>query len=179
MEKKQYKIWWQSSTKIDLLSGYKEAVEAHAKKILGDQFLVEMHGVETSPNATQWSYFEMLNSRDMMENFFRAQEEGFDCIAIGCFSDPCLQEAREALDIPVVSIAENAIAWARMYGASACIVISSFENGHSIRTSIPSDATYDARSCSVRICCPPESMANMIPVRPSCCRRSTSDKSFW
>lgn len=122
MEKKQYKIWWQSSTKIDLLPGYKEAVEAHAKKILGDQFLVEMHGVETSPNATQWSYFEMLNSRDMMENFFRAQEEGFDCIAIGCFSDPCLQEAREALDIPVVSIAENAIAWARMYGASACIV---------------------------------------------------------
>ncbi|MBQ9823132.1 MAG: hypothetical protein IJM63_01425 [Solobacterium sp.] len=119
---KKYKIWWQSSVQLDVLPGYKEAVEAHAQKILGDDFYVEMHGVETSPNATQWTYFEMLNGRDMMENFFRAQEEGFDCIAIGCFADSCLQEAREVLDIPVLGIAETGIMWAKLYGGSASIV---------------------------------------------------------
>ena len=118
----KYKIWWQSSTQLDLLPGYKEAIEEHASHILSPDFELEMHGVETSSNLVQYSYFELLNGRDMMENFFRAQEQGFDAIAIGCFSDPCLREAREALDIPVVSIAQNAMLWAKLYGDSASII---------------------------------------------------------
>ncbi|MCR5230248.1 MAG: aspartate/glutamate racemase family protein [Solobacterium sp.] len=118
----KYKIWWQSSVQLDVLPGYKEAIEEHARKILGDDFYVEMHGVETSPNVTSWQWVEMLNGRDMMENFFRAQEEGFDCIAIGCFADCCLQEAREVLDIPVLGIAETGIMWAKLYGGNATIV---------------------------------------------------------
>lgn len=118
----KYKIWWQSSVQLNVLPGYKEAIEAHAKRILGDDFEVEMHGVESSPNETKWSYIEMMNGRDVMENLFKAQEQGFDCIAIGCFADCCLQEAREVLDIPVLGIAETGLMWAKLYGGSASIV---------------------------------------------------------
>ncbi len=118
----KHRIWWQSSVQLNVLPGYKEAIEAHSRRILGPDFEVEMHGVESSPNDTKWRYIEMMNGRDMMENFFRAQEEGFDCIAIGCFLDSCLQEAREVLDIPVLGIAETGIMWAKLYGGSASIV---------------------------------------------------------
>lgn len=118
----KYKIWWQSSTQLGLLPGYKEAIESHAARILSPDFELEMHGVDSSSNLVQYSYFEMLNGRDMMENFFKAQEQGFDAIAIGCFADPCLQEAREALDIPVLGIAQTSMLWAQMYGAKAAIV---------------------------------------------------------
>ena len=42
----KYKIWWQSSTQLDLLPGYKEAIEEHASHILSPDFELEMHGVD-------------------------------------------------------------------------------------------------------------------------------------
>ncbi len=118
----KYKIWWQSSTQLDLLPGYKEAIEHHASSVLSPEFELEMHGVDSSSNLVQYSYFEMLNGRDMMQNFFIAQEQGFDAIAIGCFADPCLQEAREVLDIPVLGIAQTSLLCAQMLGAKASVV---------------------------------------------------------
>lgn len=118
----KYKIWWQSSTVLGGLPGYKEAVEGHAKKVLGPDFELEMHGVPYGTNDLQYLYFERLNNQQVMESLFQAQKKGFDAIALGCFLDPCMQEAREILDIPVVGMAENSMMWAGMYGRTASIV---------------------------------------------------------
>lgn len=118
----KYKIWWQSSTVLGGLPGYKEAVEGHARKVLGSDFELEMHGVPYGTNELQYLYFERLNNQQVMENLFQAQKKGFDAIALGCFLDPCMQEAREVLDIPVVGMAENSMMWAGMYGRTASIV---------------------------------------------------------
>ncbi len=116
------RIWWQSSTRLEVLPGYKEAIEEHAKIILSDNYEVEMHGVECSANMDKWHYCELLNSREIMENFIYAQDQGFDCIAIGCFNDPCITEAREILDIPVVGISETSFMWAKMLGTSGAVI---------------------------------------------------------
>lgn len=48
----KYKIWWQSSVQLNVLPGYKEAIEAHAKRILGDDFEVEMQSLISFTSST-------------------------------------------------------------------------------------------------------------------------------
>lgn len=46
----------------------------------------------------------------------QAAERGYDALAIDCFLDPALQEAREVAPIPVVGLGETSMLAACMYG---------------------------------------------------------------
>jgi hypothetical protein len=46
---RKYKILWQSSTAIAEFPEYKNAIEAHAKKILSPNFEIEVRGVQKGP----------------------------------------------------------------------------------------------------------------------------------
>ena len=121
----KYRIWWQSSTPMGahpVLNEYADAIVKNSKIILNDDFQVSVHGVSKGTFELNFVYNDGLNNREIMENYIKAQEEGYAGIAVGCFLDPCLHEAREILEIPIASLGEVSMHFACFFGSKFGIV---------------------------------------------------------
>lgn len=116
------RIWWQSSTVISGFPEYLKAIEDHGKKVFSPGVELEVHGVDRGTSELQYHYFAFLNTAQILENALRAQQEGFDAVAIGCGMDPGLDEAREILDIPVLSLSETGMLVACMLGGKFTVI---------------------------------------------------------
>jgi Asp/Glu/hydantoin racemase len=111
------RIWHQSLTDLTLLPGYAAMLAEHARRICGAETVVELHGLRpgTYPagmapiDMPRWRWAHRLGSIQIVENIIRAEREGYDAVAISCFLDPGLEEARSLVDIPVVSSLETAL----------------------------------------------------------------------
>ena len=119
---KKRKIWWQSSTRDGGFPAYKAAVEAHAKRFLGPEFSLEMHGVPYGTSELGWLSFKTMNDHEVLRSMLEANDAGFDAIALGCFQDPAMEEARELVDIPVFGMCEMSVKWAQLYGKRPAII---------------------------------------------------------
>ena len=115
------KIWWQSSTAIheDGLKGYREALTQHLNSVKRDDTEVSVNGVERGSLDLHFNSTVALNSfapGGVLDRLIQADQEGFDGVAIGCFLDPALQEARELTNIPIFGLGETSIHMACMLG---------------------------------------------------------------
>lgn len=115
------KVYIQSSTDIGGLPAYLKGIEDHAKAILPSDYTFEIGGVKNS-YAGEFMANEFINSREILQNIINAEKSGFDAVALHCFLDPVLDEARELVDIPVVGMAESSMLMALMYGKKFSIV---------------------------------------------------------
>src|SRR5690606_5915420 len=78
---------------------------------------VDLHGVRPGTYPDGMPPVEMVRYRwahhlafvQIVENIMAAEREGYDAVAISCFVDPGLEEARSVVDIPVVSSLETAL----------------------------------------------------------------------
>ena len=100
------RILWQSSTNIAKYPAYAEAIKMHAKTILSPGSRLKVRGVPFGTSLLHFRAFDFMNNTEVFNSVVRAEREGYDAVAIGCFLDPVLQEAREIMDIPVLSLAE-------------------------------------------------------------------------
>jgi allantoin racemase len=124
------RIWHQSITDVTLQVNYAATLAQQAGDFCGADTVVDIHGVRpgTYPpgrSAGQviihpWAHY-MLNIQ-IIENARRAEAEGYDAVAIGCFLDPGLEEARSAVDIPVVSMCESSLANGMAFGGKYALV---------------------------------------------------------
>ena len=103
----KYKLWYQSSTVIDTLPGYKDAIIEHVNKVKSDEFEVVPHGVNHGTWDGGYYYCAFLNDFQFIENLIQAEKQGFDGVVYGCFNDPVLTEAREVLNIPVIGLQQT------------------------------------------------------------------------
>lgn len=111
------RIWHQSLTDLTLLPGYSAMLQDHARRICGSETNVDLHGLLPGTYPDGMAPIEMGRYRwghhlafvQVVENVMRAQREGYDAVAISCFIDPGLEEARSVVDIPVVSSLETAL----------------------------------------------------------------------
>lgn len=110
------KILWQSSTPVHRYPSYVAAVERHAMKILAPGSSIVVRGVQKGCDQLAYQAFDMLNNIHVFDSVVRAEREGFDAVAIGCFLDPALDPLREIVDIPIVSLAETGMLTACMLG---------------------------------------------------------------
>jgi len=117
-----YKILWQSSTPISGLPAYGEAIKGHARRILGEKFQLEIRGVPSGSMDLHFNYIQYLNDYHILNSMLKAEAEGYDAVAIGCFFDPVIKEAREVMNIPVVTLAETGMLFACMYGRKFSVV---------------------------------------------------------
>ena len=69
------------------------------------------------------SYFNLLNKVQIVERILEAAKEGCDGAVVGCFLDPGVAEARSAVDIPVIGIAESSLFYACLLGLRFGIVV--------------------------------------------------------
>lgn len=118
----KYKILWQSSTPISGLPAYSEAIRNHSKRILGPDFHLDIRGVDKGSMDLHFNYIQYMNDHNILNSMIRAEAEGYDAVAVGCFFDPVLKEAREILNIPVLSLAETGMLFACMYGQKFSMV---------------------------------------------------------
>ncbi|ALV39979.1 hypothetical protein AU252_01360 [Pseudarthrobacter sulfonivorans] len=111
------RIWHQSYTDLTALPGYAQMLAEHAARICGPDVDVVLHGVDpgTYPKgfmAVDVGGFEMVRTlidQQIVRNCMRAEEQGFDAVAISCFVDPGLDLARSLVDIPVVSSCQTSL----------------------------------------------------------------------
>lgn len=121
----KYRIWWQSSTPMAahrVLKEYADVIAQNSKTILTPDFEVSVHGVSKGTFELNFVYNDSLNNREIMENYIKAEEEGYAAIAVGCFLDPRIHEAREILEIPIASLGEVSMHFACFFGAKFGIV---------------------------------------------------------
>lgn len=129
---KAIRIWHQSSTEIDELGVYRDALVTHAAKVLGDQAGISVHGMPSGryhgrapSDALGNAYAHHRVLEPILGNAVRAEDEGYDAFVIGSFSEPFLRELRSAVDIPVVSLTESSLLVACSMGRYSAAVSNS------------------------------------------------------
>lgn len=111
------RIWHQSYTDLTRLPGYAAMLARHARAVCGPETEVDLHGLRpgTYPDGVPpvaiagYRYARQLADLQVIENVISAERQGYDAVAISCFLDPGLEEARSMVDIPVLSACETAL----------------------------------------------------------------------
>ena len=116
------KIWWQSSTSIHTkeLTDYREALTQHLNSVKRSDTVLSVNGVEEGSLDLHFNSTVALNSfapGGVLDKLIQADREGYDGVAIGCFLDPALQEARELTNLPIFGLAETSLHMACMMGS--------------------------------------------------------------
>lgn len=110
------RILWQSSTAIHGFPAYAEAIRAHGAAVLTPGTELVLRGVRQGTSLLHYRAFDFLNNAQLFDSVIMAEREGCEAVAIGCFLDPILDELREVVDIPVLSLAETGMHLACMLG---------------------------------------------------------------
>ncbi len=113
------KIWWQSSTAIHRLHDYRNTLSEHLNALKRPETQVHINGVDDGSMDLHYNAVVAINSYGpggVLNKIIQAADQGYDAVAIGCFLDPAMQEAREVVRIPVLGLGETCMLMACMYG---------------------------------------------------------------
>lgn len=115
------RIWYQSFLDPALHGSYLEPLRAYLAEVAdpGVEFVVG--GLRPADRGLS-RLSEMRCATQMIEHAILAERAGFDAVLIGHFQEPGLQEARCAVDVPVVGMGEATMLWATTLGRSFGLV---------------------------------------------------------
>ena len=109
------RIWHQSFTDLTVMPVYRKTLTEHAAAIMGSEGEVKIHGLRPGTyseanapiSAIRHRWVAAVQELQVADAAMVAEKEGFHAMAVGCFFDPGLREARSVVDIPVVSLGET------------------------------------------------------------------------
>jgi Asp/Glu/hydantoin racemase len=113
------RIWWQSSTPIHRLHDYRNALTRQLECLKRPDTEVHVNGVDDGSMDLHYNAVVAMNSYGaggVLNKIMQAAEQNYDAVAIGCFLDPAMQEAREVVPSPVFGLGETCMLMACMYG---------------------------------------------------------------
>lgn len=113
------KIWWQSSSPIHRLDDYRNALTRQLEALKHPQTQLTVSGVDNGSMDLHYNAVVAMNSfgpGGVLDKIMQAAEQRYDAVAIGCFLDPAMQEAREVVPLPVFGLGETSMLVACMYG---------------------------------------------------------------
>lgn len=113
------KIWWQSSTPIHRLHDYRNTLTANLNELKRPDTEVHVNGVDNGSMDLHYNAVVAINSYGIggvLNKIIQADQAGYDAVAIGCFLDPAMQEAREVCTLPIFGLGETCMMMACMYG---------------------------------------------------------------
>jgi allantoin racemase len=124
------KIWHQSYTDLTNLPGYRAMLAEHAARVGAKDTVVDLHGLRPGTYPKGMAPIDMVGHRyatrladiQVIENIVQAEKDGYDAVAISCFLDPGLEEARTLVSIPVVSSCETALLMSSLVGRTVGLV---------------------------------------------------------
>ena len=109
------RIWHQSFTDLTVMPVYRSTLSKHAADVMGSDATVSVHGLRPGTytkgvapiDAIRHRYVATVQGLQVCDAAIVAEREGFDAVAIGCFFDPALREARSLVNIPVAGLGES------------------------------------------------------------------------
>ena len=118
------RIWHQSITDLSLQRNYSATLVEQAARVSAPDTVIDVHGVRpgtyppgvSAGQVNRYLWAHNLVNVQIIENVRRAEAQGYDAVAMSCFLDPGLDEARSVVDIPVVSMCESALALGMAFG---------------------------------------------------------------
>lgn len=124
------RIWHQSILDLNMAPVYRKSLEQHAALLANSGTNVTVHGLKPGTygpdfvpiDAIRHRYLEFLNEIQICEAALTAEREGYDAVAIGCFYDPALRQARSLVEIPVVGLSETCMLVACSFGHKFALV---------------------------------------------------------
>jgi Asp/Glu/hydantoin racemase len=131
------RIWYQSSVAIGrnpVFTPYEEALARNVRAVARPDTTVDIHGVERmTPHYERSRYARYLNGISVVRNAARAEAEGYDAVAVGCYTDPCLDEVRDTVTIPTLFMMQTSMHVASMLGGRFAFVSYSAANLRQMR----------------------------------------------
>jgi allantoin racemase len=126
------RIWYQSSTAVGknpVFKPYEEAIARNARQVVRADTTVDVHGVDRmSVHYERSEYARYLNGISIARAAARAEAEGYDAIAVGCYTDPCLEEIRDSVRIPSLFMMQTSMHVACVLGRRFAFVSYSAAN---------------------------------------------------
>src|SRR5512136_1088128 len=113
------KIWWQSSTPIHRLNDYRNTLTDHLNSVKRPDTEIDINGVDNGSMDLHYNAVVAMNSfapGGVLNKIMQADDRGYDAVAIGCFLDPAMTEARDVVKIPGFGLGETSMMVACMYG---------------------------------------------------------------
>ena len=115
------RLCWQSfvdeQSSGDYLALLQSRLQVRAQAAVSGGCRIEVTVRGMSPPARDWGRVSELRGGVVaVRNAMQAAQEGYDVFVIGHFQEPCLAEARAAVDIPVVGLGESTMLWAAQLG---------------------------------------------------------------
>jgi Asp/Glu/hydantoin racemase len=115
------RLWWQSfvdeQASGDYLRLLQQRLTRRAQSVMPPGRRIEVHVAGMSPPARDWGRVSELRGGVVaVRNAITAADQGYDVFVIGHFQEPCLAEARSAVDIPVIGLGESTLLWASHLG---------------------------------------------------------------
>src|SRR5438128_9679565 len=83
---------------------------------------VDVWSLADGPPSIESSYEAALVVPELARAVVRAENEGFDAVIVGCFSDPGLDALRELVAIPVIGPGSSALHLATQLGSRYTII---------------------------------------------------------
>ena len=110
------RIWYQTMSPLNRLGSYAGIVASHARTIVSADTEIFFNGASEKfyrdrlpADVFRYPYTKFAVQKEAIDYCFRAEQEGFDAVVLGSFSEPFLRESRSLVEIPVVSLAESAM----------------------------------------------------------------------
>ncbi|ANN67838.1 aspartate/glutamate racemase family protein [Bordetella bronchialis] len=144
------RIWHQSSTEIEELGSYKQALVRHAAEVLGDDATVAVQGIppgryhgRTPSGSLGNAYVHHRVLEPILDNAVRAEREGYDAFVLGSYSEPFLRELRSAVDMPVASLTEASLLVGCSLGRYSAPVSNAHSTAWMVRMSVQAHGMSD------------------------------------
>lgn len=137
------KIWYQSFARSNRFTRYASFLKETASAALPQGVEMDVYSVPRDALHAdhQFRYYELVDSRDVVSNAVRAQEEGYSAYLIGNILDPALHFAREVVDIPVLGLCDTAITTACLMGRKYGFVTINEQQAHRIELNVRDHGT--------------------------------------
>jgi allantoin racemase len=100
-------------------------IEENARKVLRRDTQIGFKGLKRGLIELEdfmSSYFTLLDTMDVIDQFIEAEKEGYDAATVDCFGDPGIPEAREIVHIPVIGAAESTMLYACLLGRKFAVI---------------------------------------------------------
>ena len=91
----------------------------HLNAVKRPETVISVNGVDNGSMDLHYNAVVAMNSYGaggVLNKIIQAEDQGYDAVAIGCFLDPAMQEAREVVSIPVFGLGETSMLTACMLG---------------------------------------------------------------
>ncbi len=114
-------LWSEATSGPSTMDPVWDLLRKYFTKVARPDNEVTIRHAAVSGNYVRSLHTELLNNPAVVENVIVGEQEGFDAAVLGCWADP-LWEAREAADIPVVSIGEASMLFACSLGYKFAVI---------------------------------------------------------